>query len=63
MSPRLGVSPTRLAIDFLSDATWAAGTEVSTSSATSSLFTDPGATTLCSIVLSIPKVVDDVVFL
>ena len=63
VSPRPGVSPTRLATDFFSEATWAAGTELSTSNATSSLFTDPGATTLCSIVLSIPNVVDDVVFL
>src|SRR5262249_37931663 len=63
VSPRDGVIPARLATDFWIEATSAWGTDLSTMSATSSLFTLPGATTLRWIVLSTPNCVEPVVWL
>ena len=61
VSPRLGSMPAAAATAFCSSVAWAAGTDLSTSSATSSLLTLPGAIVLRVTVLLTPKVVLPVV--
>ena len=63
VSPRAAVMPAMPATDFRSDATWAAGTDLSTTSARSILLILPGATTLRWTVLSTPNVVVPVLWL
>ena len=54
VSPRLGLIPAAAATAFFSWVAWAAGTDLSTSSATSSLLMAPGAIFVCVTVLSTP---------
>ena len=62
VSPRFASTPARLATALFSEATWAGGTDLSTSSATSRRFTVPGATLVCSTVRSTPNCVFSVLF-
>jgi hypothetical protein len=55
VSPRLGLIPAAAATAFFSSVACAAGTDLSTSRATSSLLMAPGATLVCVTVLSTPK--------